>query len=193
MVFLFFYRWNPIQYREPQAAFFGKKGISWHITVVSMKPTNDGNDNDNVEQEDGSSTDADDEEIEECPDEPLKKIFLDHAVFIHVFDQVVQDSDAVLSIIRDVLLRLKERNPMIENAFIRSDNAGCYHSAQTILNMPQLSTDTGIAIRRFDFSDPQGGKSIYNCPLPKILFLVSNRFIRQICCCSKVTCSSLFK
>ncbi|CAF0953775.1 unnamed protein product [Adineta steineri] len=47
---------------------------------------------------------------------------------------------------------------MTKNAYLRSDNAGCYHSAETILSLRQLSKDTGITIRRFDFSDPQGGK-----------------------------------
>ncbi|CAF4596915.1 unnamed protein product, partial [Didymodactylos carnosus] len=44
-------------------------------------------------------------------------------------------------------------------AYIRSDNAGCYHSAETILSIPQISKNTGITITRIDFSDPQGGKA----------------------------------
>lgn len=75
-----------------------------------------------------------------------------------MFDQVTQDSDAVLSILEDILVKIKTRNPLIQDACIRSDNAGCYHSAQTILSLPQLSASTNIKIRRFDFSDPQGGK-----------------------------------
>jgi hypothetical protein len=148
------FRWDPIQYREGQAAFFGKKGISWHITVVSTKPDNDCDQDD----EDDSSNSTDDEDDEECQNKIVKKIALDHSVFVHVFDQVTQDSEAVLSILQDILMKIKRRNPMVEHAYLRSDNAGCYHSAQTILSLPQLSLDTGIAIRRFDFSDPQGGK-----------------------------------
>lgn len=75
-----------------------------------------------------------------------------------MFDQVTQDSDAVLSIIKHIFLQIKAQNTLIENAYIRADNAGCYHSAQTILSLPQLAAITGITIKRFDFSDPQGGK-----------------------------------
>jgi hypothetical protein len=65
-----------------------------------------------------------------------EKITLDHAIFVHVFDQVTQDSDEVLSILQDLILEMKNRNPMIENAYWRSDNGRCYHSAQTILSLP---------------------------------------------------------
>lgn len=79
-------------------------------------------------------------------------------MYVHVFDQVTQDSDAVLSIIKHIFLQIKTNNNLIENAYIRSDNAACYHSAQTLLSLPGLGESTGIKIRRFDFSDPQGGK-----------------------------------
>ena len=82
----------------------------------------------------------------------------EHTVFVHVFDQCAQDSDLVVAIICDILLTLKANDPSIEQACIRSDNAGCYHSANTILSMPLISKKTGVAIRRMDFADPQGGK-----------------------------------
>ena len=90
----------------------------------------------------------------------MKKIDLDHTIFVHVFDQVTQDSDAVLSILQDIFVKIKTHNPIVEIAYARSDNAGCYHSAQTIMNLPKLSAATGITVKRFDFSDPQGGKGI---------------------------------
>lgn len=31
------FRWIPVKYREAQTNFFGKRGITWHITVVSRK------------------------------------------------------------------------------------------------------------------------------------------------------------
>jgi len=75
-----------------------------------------------------------------------------------VFDQVTQDSDAVLSTIEHIFLQIKANNNLITNAYVRSDNAGCCHSAQTILSLPGLAESTGIKIRRFDFSNSQGGK-----------------------------------
>jgi hypothetical protein len=81
-----------------------------------------------------------------------------YKVFVHVFDQCTQDSEKVVAILNDVLCRVKETDPWIKNAFIRSDNAGCYHSANTLVSAKQVSERTGISIRRIDFCDPQGGK-----------------------------------
>lgn len=59
----------------------------------------------------------------------------------------------------DVLTRLKAYDSSIEQACVRSDNAGCYHCVSTLLSMPKISETSGITIRRMDFADPQGGKS----------------------------------
>lgn len=82
----------------------------------------------------------------------------EHTVFVHVIDQCPQDSKLVVAIVADVLARLKAYDSSIEQACLRSDNAGCYHSASTLLSMPTVSQESGIAVRRWDFADPQGGK-----------------------------------
>ena len=64
------------------------------------------------------------------------------------------------SIIEDVMSNLKESYPEISEAFLRSDNAGCYHCAPLMLSIPGISKRTGIEIRRYDFSDAQSGKDI---------------------------------
>ena len=46
------------------------------------------------------------------------------------------------------------------NAFLRSDNAGCYHGAYLILSLPTIGERAGIMIKRYDFSDLQAGKDI---------------------------------
>jgi len=79
-------------------------------------------------------------------------------IIVHVFDHCVQDSEAIVAILRDVLIRTKRVDSNIKNAYIRSDNAGCYHLAQTILSLPQISRESKIEIHRMDFCDPQGGK-----------------------------------
>ena len=81
-----------------------------------------------------------------------------HLTIVHVFDHCIQDSEAIVAILRDVLIRTKRVDGSINNAFIRSDNAGCFHSAQTILSLPQISYETNIRIQRIDFCDPRGGK-----------------------------------
>lgn len=43
---------------------------------------------------------------------------------------------------------------------MRSDNAGCYHCAPLLLALPSISRATGIAIKRYDYSEPQRGKDV---------------------------------
>ena len=79
-------------------------------------------------------------------------------IYIHVFDSVAQDSAAVIAILNSALSQIKKELPHIKSAFIRSDNAGCYKSSQTIAAIAEISANSGISIKRWDFSDPQSGK-----------------------------------
>ena len=90
-------------------------------------------------------------------DKQLKPPFK-YKVFVHVFDQCTQDSETVVAILNDILCHIKVTDPHIKNVFIRSDNAGSYHSANTLVPPKHVSERTGISIRRIDFCDPQGGK-----------------------------------
>ena len=88
-------------------------------------------------------------------------VLLSHArTYIHLFEDCVQNWFAVASIIENTLTTLKAANPNIQEAFLRSDNAGCYHCAYLILSLPSLGERAGIRIVRHDFSDPQAGKDI---------------------------------
>ena len=114
----------PQKYRESQADWYGKRGISWHISVVYYR---------------------------------IDKV-IHWQAFINVIESCTQDSYAVVSIIQDVLATVKREYPQINKAYFRQDNAGCYHSAYTILACPAIAKSVGIKIVRIDFSDPQGGK-----------------------------------
>lgn len=78
--------------------------------------------------------------------------------FVHIFESCVQDSPAVLAILDDVLQQLKDIAPDIKSLYMKQDNAGCYHSAPTILGIYQVALQHGLNLERIDFSDPQGGK-----------------------------------
>ena len=80
--------------------------------------------------------------------------------YIHLFDECTQNWFAVASIIEHTLTTLKVANPNIQEAFLRSDNAGCYHCAYLILSLPSIGERAGIKIARYDFSDPQAGKDV---------------------------------
>jgi hypothetical protein len=62
-----------------------------------------------------------------------------------------------LAIIDDVIHQLRKVMPELQSVNFRQDNAGCYHSATTILGVRQLAQKHDISIK-MDFSNPQGGK-----------------------------------
>ena len=118
----------PQRFRETQADWFSKRGISWHISVVVRKLAEK----------------------------------LQHQALVHVVENFSQDSDKVVSIIRHTLQGLKKENPEISTAFLRQDNAGCYHSVTTLVTCQLMEQATGIKVERVNFSDPQGGKGPYD-------------------------------
>ena len=116
-------KYLPRKYRESQSDWFGKRGISWHITTATRK--------------------SEDE--------------LQMLTFVHIFQSCKQDSVTVLAIIDDVMNQLKTTMPDVNRVHFRQDNAGCYHSASTLLAIQQVAKKYDINVR-LDFSDPQGGK-----------------------------------
>ena len=80
--------------------------------------------------------------------------------FLHLFDNCTHNSFAVSSIIEHLLKTIKKESPHIENAYRRSDNAGCYHSGSLLLSLPFIGQQTGIRVLRYDCSEPQSGKDI---------------------------------
>ena len=114
----------PQRYRESQSGWFGKRGISWHISVAYRR----------VEGQ------------------------LQSQGFVTVIKSCGQGSSAVVTISQHVIGTLKTENPEIRRVFLRQDNAGCYHSASTVLVCPAIEASTGVRVEGLDFSDPQGGK-----------------------------------
>ena len=80
--------------------------------------------------------------------------------YVHLFNSCTQNWFSIASIIEHVLSMIKNQNPNITDAYLKSDNAGCYHNSQLLLALPGISRRTGISIQRYDFSDPQSGKDI---------------------------------
>ena len=122
----------PIQYREKMEDFFGKRGLSWHVSAVITTQKKDGDGKNEFEVE--------------C--------------FIHLFNKCTQESFAVLSIIEDLLKNVKAEYPNISQAYFRSDNAGCYHNGALLLSLREVGERTGIRPIQYDFSEPQSGKDI---------------------------------
>ncbi|PFX12931.1 putative RNA-directed DNA polymerase from transposon BS [Stylophora pistillata] len=85
-----------------------------------------------------------------------------HQVFVHVLENCKQDSYSIVRITEHALRTLKLEHPELTTAFLRQENAVCYHSAEMLASCTQIESKTGIVIRRVDFSDPQGGKGPYD-------------------------------
>lgn len=114
----------PTKYRESQSDWFGKRGLSWHITVVARKV-------------DGQ---------------------LQSQAFVHIVENCLQDTSAVVRVMEHTLRTLKSEHPEITSTFLRQDNAGCYHNSALLATSSLMKTKTGVSVHRVDFSDPQGGK-----------------------------------
>ena len=82
--------------------------------------------------------------------------------FVHIVENMSQDSSVVVRIIEHTLRSLKKENRCINTAFLCQDNAGCYHSSNVIASCVLMKANTGINVTRVDFSDPQGGKGAYD-------------------------------
>ena len=80
--------------------------------------------------------------------------------FVHIFNNCTQNSFAVLSIIEDLLQKVKLEYPGVTTAYLRSDNAGCYHNGPLLLSLREVGVRTGVRPVRYDFSEPQAGKDI---------------------------------
>jgi hypothetical protein len=80
--------------------------------------------------------------------------------FVHIFESCTQDWFAVVSILENLLATVKQEHPAISTAFLKSDNAGCYHNGMLLLSLKSLGERTGIHVKRYDYSDPQSGKDV---------------------------------
>lgn len=134
----------PKQYREAQAEFFGKRGISWHITVCMTKLRGE----------------------------------LFAQTFVHIVESRVQDSRTVVTIMENVMQVLKKEHPKLNTIYYRQDNAGCYHSALTVLSCKVLRERTGINLAQLDYCDPQGGKGPCDRKSAQIKFHI-NTYINE--------------
>ena len=106
---------------ESQTDWFGKRGISWHITTATR----------------------------------MYEGQLQLLSLVHLFESCYQDSNTVLAVIDDELKQLKETMRKVDRVHFRQDNAGCYHSASTLLAIQQVAKSHDISIG-LDFSDSQG-------------------------------------
>ncbi|CAB4031812.1 Hypothetical predicted protein [Paramuricea clavata] len=82
-------------------------------------------------------------------------------------DSCSLDWFAVTSIFESLLERIKVDFPNVKIVCVRSDEAGCYHTTDLLAAIHDVSDRSGIAVERYDFSEPQQGKDVCDrvlCP-----------------------------
>lgn len=80
--------------------------------------------------------------------------------FVHIFNSCTQDNLAVASIFEYLFKKIEIEYPQINKAYLRSDNAGCYHNDPLLLYPFDIGQRTSVAPIRYDSSDPLAGKDI---------------------------------
>ncbi|KAK6181913.1 hypothetical protein SNE40_009691 [Patella caerulea] len=77
---------------------------------------------------------------------------------IVLIDRCTQNWYSVLCILDSTIVEILKRMPTIRQIYLRSDNAGCYHSAPLILSIPELSHRNKVKVTNYDFSEARAGK-----------------------------------
>lgn len=127
----------PQNFRETQSDWFGKQGISWHICCalyLSDQQDSEDNSNDNVNLE-------------------IKS-------FVHLLSNGTQGWFSVSQIFMHTFDLLKEQNPRLTEVYLKSDNAGCYHSLPLMAFLWTNRSLNGLTVKEYNFSEVQSGKDI---------------------------------
>ena len=65
-------------------------------------------------------------------------------------------------ILENLIEHIKSSKPLVSKIFLRSDEAGCYHNNLLIAAIKDIAHRTGVDVCRYDFSEPQHGKDIFD-------------------------------
>jgi len=79
----------------------------------------------------------------------------------HLFNSCSQDWFSVLSILESLLITVRYSNPKVKRAYLKSDEAGCYHNSQLIVAARDVGERVGVSLQRYDFPEPQSGKDVW--------------------------------
>ena len=93
---------------------------------------------------------------------------LEVSSYAYLFNSCSQDWFTVLSILENLMSVIKRSDPLITKAYLRSDEAGCYHNSSLLASLRDIGSRQGIEIARYDYSEPQYGKDMCDrilCPM----------------------------
>lgn len=115
---------------------FGKKGMSWHGSVVFYR--------------------AKDTQGRLRANGELSTLFFDHILS----NDMKQDRVALCSILDAILARLRIELPYVKNFGLLSDNARCYQNDLVTVSAPFIGKHHTLTIKSFIHSETQRGKSL---------------------------------
>lgn len=124
----------PQSFRESQQNWFGKQGLSWHVACAVFLDHSA-----NVENQENKF----------------------HLVsFVHVLQGGSQGWISVAMILQDVLEKLKCLNQHLSEVYLKSDNAGCYHSMPLMSYIWKNYDLLQLKVKEYNFSEVQSGKDL---------------------------------
>jgi hypothetical protein len=133
-------KFEPERFRESSVHNYGKRGISWHESVLKYYKY--------------SATVESGQLVEEATPVlvPLDQI-LEHSN--------KQDGLAVLSDLEALMVKVSIELPHLKYAILKSDNAGAYHKKELLLAIPLLNAmSKGLKVARVIHSETQDGKDV---------------------------------
>ena len=68
--------------------------------------------------------------------------------YVHLFDSCAQDWYTVCAILKHLLRTIKRNKPNVNEVFLRSDEAGCYHNNSLIAAALDVGAEVGIKVMR---------------------------------------------
>ena len=76
------------------------------------------------------------------------------------FEACTQDWFAVASVLESVVSEIADMEPAVEELFLRSDNAGCYHNAALLSSATAIVSCKGLVLKNYSFSEANSGKDV---------------------------------
>ena len=98
--------------------------------------------------------------------------------FVHIVQQCTENWFAVMSMLEATLQKMKSHLPHVDQYFLRSDNAGCYHCAPLILSVTALADRLGVKVLQYDFSEAQAGKDLCDLKIAPMKVHI-NRYVNE--------------
>ena len=130
----------PTYSRERQTDFFAQRGMNWLIFTVLMSFEGEG-------QIDLEHTGG------------VKAEFMERTYIYFLETPNSQDGSAVAAIADHLIGFLKRGALLLNTVYFRSDKAYCFHNARLFRRMQEMEAKHGVTVKRWDFSEPQSGKS----------------------------------